>query len=341
MALGSRYNDRTPFLVGKIVVSAAAIAWFMHETWLLEVLFTFLERVFAIHWSAKEWAFRVNLDILMVHVGMLVAVAFIKIKDQRIPDLVWWPTAVKASAITSAGVLVFYFYFELNQESKFTYNKWSVIRRILSHTYVLMQFRHPYIAFLPVLALAVLRNATPGLRSRSSRVFAFIGQCSLETFVIQYHLWLAGDTKGVLLVIPGTRWRPVNFIVTTTSFIFVSDRVAKAVNELTSRICSIPPKPATTLPLHNVVEPEPGTSQSQPKSIPQEDQEKAAPTADAAVAVEPGPQTQEASTRRGRWVDRLADGAESIPKTELKGRLGLKSKVAIGLAVMWILNVLW
>jgi N-acetylneuraminate 9-O-acetyltransferase len=126
MAIGSKYNDRSPFLIGKILASSMMIAWFMHQPWLLGGLFDLLERVFAIHWSAKEWAFRVNLDILMVHVGMLTAVAYIKFKDHRIAERVWWTTAVKASIVVSAGILVYYFIFELSQESKFTYNKWYV-----------------------------------------------------------------------------------------------------------------------------------------------------------------------------------------------------------------------
>lgn len=124
MVIKSDYNDRTSFLVGKIIVSAMVIAWAMHEQWLMTGLFGFLERVFAIHWPAKEWGFRVNLDILMVHVGMLVAVAYNKIKERRLSDHPQWPIATKATLATSSIIIVLYFMFELSQESKFTYNKW-------------------------------------------------------------------------------------------------------------------------------------------------------------------------------------------------------------------------
>jgi hypothetical protein len=78
-------------------------------------------------------------------------------------------------------------------------------------------FRHPYVGVLPVVAFAILRNANPTLRSVSSSAFVFVGTCSLETFIIQSHLWLAGDTRGILVIIPGVKWRPANLMLTTGS----------------------------------------------------------------------------------------------------------------------------
>jgi len=142
---------------------------------------------------------------------MLAAIAVIKIREYRLTDHLHWHLVIKTSIGISAAIILWFFAFELYQESKYSYNGW-----------------HPYISFLPILAFTILRNSNPILRSATSRVFAFIGKCSLETFVIQFHFWLAGDTKGILLVVPGTRWRPINFIVTTVMFIYLSDRVAHA-----------------------------------------------------------------------------------------------------------------
>ena len=89
----------------------------------------------------------------------------------------------QGSIIVSAVALVWFFAFEIGQPSKFTYNQWR-----------------PYVSVIPVLAFVILRNATSVLRSASSRFFAFIGTCSLETFILQYHFWLAADTKGILLL---------------------------------------------------------------------------------------------------------------------------------------------
>lgn len=228
MATASRYNERTLFVFFKILVSATLFTMFMREEKILKFLFGLLERLCNIHWSAREWDFRVSLDMWIVYVGMLFALVTNKFHAFRLSDDRRWPIIVKMMTGLSVVALIWFFAFEISQESKFTYNAW-----------------HPYISFIPILAFVALRNATGILRSAHSRAFAFVGKCSLETFIMQYHIWLAGDTKGVLLIISGTRWRPINFILTTVIFIYLSDRVAQATGYVTSQICGGQPK---TLP---------------------------------------------------------------------------------------------
>lgn len=55
------------------------------------------------------------------------------------------------------------------------------------------------------------------LRTRYSSFFAWFGRISLELFVCQYHVWLAADTHGVLVLIPS--YPVANVLV--TSFIFI------------------------------------------------------------------------------------------------------------------------
>lgn len=76
---------------------------------------------------------------------------------------------------------------------------------------------HSYIVCLPILAYIVLRNISGVLRTRYSSLFAWFGDISLELFISQYHIWLAADTHGVLVLIPG--YPMLNIII--TSFIFV------------------------------------------------------------------------------------------------------------------------
>lgn len=66
MAVFSQYNDRTPILIAKIVASMVVVTWFMNERIFLENLFRFLEQVCNIHWDAREWTFRVTLDLWIV-----------------------------------------------------------------------------------------------------------------------------------------------------------------------------------------------------------------------------------------------------------------------------------
>lgn len=174
--IGHKRNDQVPFLVGKIAVASALAAAYFQIEGPLEATFSIVNAIFATAWNAKEWRFRVTLDMWIVWVGMLTALAFIKIKDARLTERPEWPQWQRMTTIASAFTMAGYFVFELTRPSKFDYNAY-----------------HPYVSMFPVLAFCVLRNATPYLRSTSSKFFIFFGQCSLETFIIQFHLFIAGE----------------------------------------------------------------------------------------------------------------------------------------------------
>lgn len=314
--IGSQLNDNTLFLVAKISLSMVAFAAFVNQTWLMEGLFEILERVFFIRWSAREWTFRVSLDQYIVYCGMFAALVAIKVRDKRLTEHPLWPMFIRASIGTSVIALAWFMCFELVQENKFAYNAW-----------------HPYISSLPILAFATLRNATPLLRSCSSRTFAFIGKCSLETFVIQYHLWLAADTKGILLLIPGTKWRTVNFVLSTLVFIYVSHQVAWATGEITSWICGDEKNtlPTTRDAPSTVSE----TVNSHPETVP--------------LAIGGTDSSRIETGTPQRWVDRLAEGtcprqSSGISKvwsrTPLR-RLDAKGRIMVGVGLMWLANAFW
>ncbi|OSC99465.1 O-acetyltransferase [Trametes coccinea BRFM310] len=337
MAIGSKYNERTVYLLTKIFLSMAFVTWFMSEPWLLENIFQFLERFCNIHWSAREWSFRVTLDLWIVYFGMFAALAVIKVREHRITDHPRWPLVVKAASALSAVILLWFFAFELSQPDKFAYNAW-----------------HPYVSFLPVGAFVVLRNANAILRSASSRVFAFIGRCSLETFIIQYHLWLAGDTKGILMVIPGRHSRPLNLLLTTVIFVYVSHLVAKATGEFTNWICGSakPPSLPTAQPTNPPQSARPAAPQVETEEgqevifmVPQEEDEESRKDLDG----NPLPREPDTPARpQRRWIDRLAEGSSPQPSPgfrvwygESEWKPGLKTKLLIGLGVMWLLNIMW
>jgi len=320
MAIGKGYNENMTFLITKIFLSMAFVTVFMSYDWLLEEVFLWLNRLCSIQWSAKEWAFRVKLDLWIVYFGMLTALFYIKFREARLMDHPYWPMVRKGSLALSGAIFIWYFVFELSQSSKFTYNVW-----------------HPYISILPIGAFVILRNANVILRSASSRAFAFIGTCSLETFIIQYHFWLAADTKGILLVIPGTRSRWINIIVSSTIFIWVSHKMAKATGDLTNWVCGTTKK---TLPTATRV-PQPSSIMApQPEEIP------------LTATGKEDPEAQSATTQPQRWVDRLANGTQgnrpgfriftgdgSSWSTSWTPSLGMK--LVITGVIMWFVNVTW
>lgn len=329
--MAARYNNRTPLLLGKIGLSAAVMTWFFNEQWLLETLFDILHKCCGIRWSAREWAFRVRLDMWIVYVGMLASIVVMKVREHRLTDDPRWPTCVKGSIVLSAIVLIWFFAFELLQESKFAYNTW-----------------HPYVSFMPIVAFVILRNANPILRSASSRSFAFLGKCSLELFIVQFHFWLAADTKGVLVVLPGINRRPLNFVITTIMFVYLCDRIAWATGHVTTRICSEEEKERELL-LPTIASPSTAahTDTVFDAGTVEDGQE-------ITIFMKPlGPSQAEPDTPiRPRWIEHPVISHSSLQVMPSAARLRLRfaaltytlslhTKIFVFLFLLWTFNILW
>lgn len=185
-------NASTAFLVGKVIVSAVMVTLLIRISGLFEKIFLLLQHTCHISWNVKEWRFRLQLDGYIVYIGMLAAILYIRTSDvlytPRFPShnhisLIqhhWSKIRILAVSL-SLAILPGFWAITRVFTDKFTYNGWV-----------------PYISPLPIIAFVILRNSNRYLRNFYSSIFAWLGRCSLETFTLQFHIWLAADTKGLL-----------------------------------------------------------------------------------------------------------------------------------------------
>ena len=169
----------------RIAVSLAVMEVLLQSNGLQTSLFAALRSYKMLSVDQHEFAFRTRLDRLVPFVGMLTALLQHRYRDHSLPDFRWLSErrvgteAIMASSATF--VLVVYLTWSQRFQAKASFNA-----------------LHPLTAPLPIIAYIAMRNATNGLRNRYSSLFAWFGRHSLETFILQYHIWLAADTKGLL-----------------------------------------------------------------------------------------------------------------------------------------------
>ena len=230
MRVGNSRNESIWFVLSKIVVSAVLVTALHAIPGILEVVFGVLRITCRIHWSVAEWRFRLLLDGFIVYIGMIFALLLTTITSalQHQPAGIiarYFRLAHITLVLASLIVIPGYWLLTRRSPDKYDYNWWQ-----------------PYISFLPIVSFIILRNSHRHLRNFHSTIFAWLGRCSLETFTLQYHIWLAGDTKGLLSIgVFGRKASYVSgrlgdFLVLTPIFLWLSWRVAEATGVATTWI---------------------------------------------------------------------------------------------------------
>lgn len=173
--------------------------------------------------SVHEWWFRWQLDRYSVLIGMVFAYGLQLAKNVQLIDdssdktLTFscggWKGSCIATAVSILGILTYTTYVTFWCKNKSQCND-----------------MHPYISAFPVIGFILLRNIPGWFRTRYSSFFAWFGKISLELFISQYHIWLAADTHGVLVLLPD--YPVLNVIL--TSFIFVC--AAHEIHNITSTL---------------------------------------------------------------------------------------------------------
>lgn len=236
MRIRSSRNSSLPFLLSKIGVSVMIVTLLARAPILFEGTFLLLQHTCNIHWNVKEWQFRLQLDCYIVYGGMMAAIIYCEVSDilrgQSFLQNTFsvtirrhWNKIRSVSVAVALIILPGFWYFVQQFSDKVTYNRWV-----------------PFVSLFPILAFVVLRNCNRHFRNYYSWVFAWLGRCSLETFTLQFHIWLAADTKGLLsLGIFGRKATHIDgryhdLVILTGVFLWLSWMTANASTTITNWI---------------------------------------------------------------------------------------------------------
>ncbi|XP_077405087.1 N-acetylneuraminate (7)9-O-acetyltransferase isoform X1 [Vanacampus margaritifer] len=175
-------------------------------------------KLFEVNGSVYEWAFRWKLDRYAVLYGMLFAFVYLVLQKRQVlsegegePLLSPWIST--PLLFFSVGTFV-------------TYSVWASSCKNKSECNEM----HPYVSVVQISAFILIRNIPGYARSIYSSFFAWFGKISLELFICQYHIWLAADTKGILVLIPGSP--SLNILVSTFIFVCVAHEISLITNDL-------------------------------------------------------------------------------------------------------------
>ncbi|KAL8885179.1 MAG: hypothetical protein Q9215_006929 [Flavoplaca cf. flavocitrina] len=236
MRIGSSKNTSMAFLLGKIGMSAGIVTVLARAPILFERIFQFLQYTCHIHWNVKEWQFRLQLDCYIVYCGMVAAIVYCKVSDilrgqpfsqNTLSGIIrrHWNKIPLIAAVVALVTLVAFGYFIQQFSDKVSYNRWV-----------------PFVSLFPILAFVILRNCNRHFRHFYSSAFAWLGRCSLETFTLQFHIWLAADTKALLSSgVFGRKathvdGRYLDLVILTAVFLWLSWMTADATTRITSWI---------------------------------------------------------------------------------------------------------
>ncbi|KAM0442273.1 hypothetical protein ACHAQK_004605 [Fusarium lateritium] len=226
LAIGGNNSDSQAVLV-KICISCLVVSFFLLGTPLTRWTFNVLRVVFQVQWSGEQWQQHVTLDMFVVYVGMLIAVLNREMKGTSISDHLGLRVGLVLLSLLAVG-----HYFQVTSGlPASTYTNW-----------------HPYLSVTPILAFAALRNISNRAQNHHSQAMAWLGRCSLEIWILQFHILLAADGEGLLIVdglfgdgsLLGDRWRTL--VIVLPIFFWISHSVANSTAYIVKLIMHASPK---------------------------------------------------------------------------------------------------
>jgi len=173
--------------------------------------------------TLHEWHFRSGLDHYSAVFGMAFALnhpmasAWLK-ATEKLPMKTQW--LMKGFVICVIGVIMSVWISQVFMLPKFEYND-----------------HHPYLFWIPLTSYIFLRNCTLTLRSYHLSLLTKMGKITLETYLMQHHIWLTTNAKSLLVFIPNS---PLcNFFFVSLLYLLISHRLFRLTVGL--RAMLIPP----------------------------------------------------------------------------------------------------
>ncbi|KAI0010331.1 Cas1p-domain-containing protein [Xylariaceae sp. FL0662B] len=235
-------NQNLRYLFTKVIVTAAITDRLISTPGLLEAFAEYSHAIFRMSWNTQELRFRLSLDRYIVYVGVMVAAlvhnASVRQAQKTIIPLVRGrvrPPPPPSSRILNAALhalcatatMAFFYATQTRLHQKPQYN----------HV-------HPFISWIPIVSLVILRNgcaigADTALHHHSHHhqpqqhyylaLPAALGRFALETYILQYHIWLGGDaTAELALGCPGRYGWVLDKVLFTAVFVCVAARAHRA-----------------------------------------------------------------------------------------------------------------
>lgn len=169
--------------------------------------------------SVWEYYFRTSLDHWSSYFGMIFACNF-PLAEQFFIRGKGAPLYITAVLL---GVLTIYWLVFYYSKQKFDYNQ-----------------THSYMALIPLTAYIYFRNMSPWIRGFVSMSLHDLGKTTLETYLLQHHIWLTSNAKTLLTIVPG--WPKVNFFIATIIFFLSSKELYRLTMTLRGMVLPDDPK---------------------------------------------------------------------------------------------------
>ncbi|KAK6950164.1 hypothetical protein Daesc_008490 [Daldinia eschscholtzii] len=187
----SRNRDMR-WLLFKVLLTTRLTNWFILTPGILETAAKIIHFFFFISIDVQEMRFRLGLDRYITFVGIIVAalVHHASVRRSRPVLELGFGKAVFSleftrwlTTICVGSIVTFFYVTQTYLQEKRAYNQ-----------------LHPLISWIPILGFILLRNSHRMFRDWYLTLPNILGTFSLETYVLQYHIWLGGDATAKLVV---------------------------------------------------------------------------------------------------------------------------------------------